>query len=82
MLNFEIEGITAAQPGVTRTWISSWVPLKEADGRVSGVSVLIEEVTERKRLDQALRDSEAKYRRLHETMTDAFVQRRDGRSNH
>ncbi len=73
VLNFEIEGITAAQPGVTRTWISSWVPLKEADGRVSGVSVLIEEVTERKRLDQALRDSEAKYRRLHETMTDAFV---------
>ena len=31
------------------------------------------EITERKRIEQALRDSEAKYRRLHESMMDAFV---------
>jgi PAS domain S-box-containing protein len=31
------------------------------------------EISERKRAEQALRESEAKYRRLHETMMDAFV---------
>ncbi len=31
------------------------------------------EISERKRAEEALRESEAKYRRLHETMTDAFV---------
>ena len=74
VLNFEMSGTTEAQPGVLRSWITSWAPLKEADGHVSGVSVVVEEVTERKRLDQALRQSEVKYRRLHESMTDAFVQ--------
>jgi PAS domain S-box-containing protein len=34
---------------------------------------LVEEVTERKQMIQALRESEAKYRRLFESMTDAFV---------
>jgi PAS domain S-box-containing protein len=73
VLNLELEGTTVAQPGVTRTWVTAWVPLKEADGRVTGVSVLVEEVTERKRMTRALGESEEKYRRLHETMTDAFV---------
>jgi PAS domain S-box-containing protein len=80
VLNLELTGTTAAQPDVSRSWITSWMPLKEADGRVSGVSVVVEEITERKRMDQALRESEAKYRRLHETMRDAFVQvEMDGR---
>ncbi len=74
VLNLELTGTTDAQPGALRTWVTSWVPLKELNGRVSGVSVVVEEVTERKRMDQALRESEAKYRRLHESMTDAFVQ--------
>ncbi len=72
--NLELSGTTDAQPDVPRSWITSWAPLKEADDRVGGVSVVVEEITERKRMEQALRESEAKYRRLHETMTDAFVQ--------
>jgi PAS domain S-box-containing protein len=57
VLNLELEGTTAAQPGVRRTWVSSLVPLKAQDGRVTGVSVFVEEVTERKRMDQALREA-------------------------
>jgi two-component system, cell cycle sensor histidine kinase and response regulator CckA len=34
---------------------------------------LLSEITERKQTEEALRESEEKYRRLHETMMDAFV---------
>ncbi len=73
VLALEVDGATGAQPGVKRTWVRSWVPLKEADGLVTAVSVVVEEVTERKRMLQALGESEAKYRRLYESMTDAFA---------
>ena len=73
VLNLELEGTTDAQPGARRAWVTHWVPFKQADGRATGISVLVEEITERKRMEQALRESEAKYRRLHESMTDAFV---------
>ncbi|MBN1546717.1 MAG: PAS domain S-box protein [Syntrophaceae bacterium] len=42
---------------------------KETIGRV----LSFRDVTETKRAEEALRSSEAKYRRLHESMTDAFV---------
>jgi PAS domain S-box-containing protein len=73
VLNLEVDGVTVAQPGVIHTWLSSWVPLKAADGRVTGISLLVEEVTERKQILQTLRESEEKYRRLFASMTDAFV---------
>ena len=73
VLNREFEGQSDEQPGVLRTAVTHWMPLKQADGRVTGISVVVDEVTERKRVDQALRDSEVKYRRLHESMRDAFV---------
>jgi PAS domain S-box-containing protein len=74
VLGLELEGATDARQGIRRSWVTHWVPLKQADGRASGISVLVEEVTERKRIEQALRESEVKYRRLFESMTDAFVQ--------
>jgi len=73
VLNRELEGMTEAQPGVARTWVLNYGPLTQSDGCVTGVSIVMEEVTERKRMEQALRDSAAKYRRLHESMMDAFV---------
>jgi PAS domain S-box-containing protein len=35
---------------------------------------IIRDITERQRADEALRESQARYRRLHESMTDCFVQ--------
>lgn len=47
-LNVEISGETPAQPGVQRTWLESFLPLKDGD-RVIGINTVCEEITDRKR---------------------------------
>jgi len=42
-------------------------PLREASGKVTGISGIIRDITERKRIEDELRSSEAKYRTLVET---------------
>jgi PAS domain S-box-containing protein len=48
--------------GTRKTILNSAVPLKSGDGRISGVVVLNEDITERIEAEQALRRSEARYR--------------------
>jgi len=48
--------------GARKTILNSAVPLKSGDGRISGVVVLNEDITERIEAEQALRRSEARYR--------------------
>jgi PAS domain S-box-containing protein len=50
----EVRGITDAQPGVERVWVATWLPLRSADGRVIGINVAAEEVTENRRLQEKL----------------------------
>ncbi|MEL6471960.1 MAG: PAS domain-containing protein [Cyanobacteria bacterium J06623_4] len=52
LLNVEIEGETSAQPGVLRSWIESWYPLRADDGSVSSINIVCQEITERKRLEE------------------------------
>ena len=47
-------------------------PEPQINGDILWDGIMLE-ITERKRAEEALRESEAKYRRLHETMMDAFV---------
>ncbi|MCB0085664.1 MAG: PAS domain S-box protein, partial [Caldilineaceae bacterium] len=56
--NVELIGETPAQPGVQRSWLESLFPIYDADGTVSGINVVAEEITERKEAEQALRESE------------------------
>ena len=60
VLNRELESMTEAQPGATRTWVTHWMPLTQADGRVTGVSVVVEEVTEHKRAAAELKEAHNK----------------------
>lgn len=54
VLNVEIVGTTPAQPGVERTWLEHWWPLKNDEGTVLAVSVVAEEITQRKRMEREL----------------------------
>lgn len=64
----EIVGETPARPGVVRTWVESFFPLKDTQGQTIGVNVVCEEVTERRRVEAALRDSEQRFRLATEAM--------------
>ncbi|WP_244430729.1 PAS domain-containing protein [Methylocystis sp. ATCC 49242] len=55
--NIELEGETAANPGVARYWDESWYPTFDSNGEIAGFSVVVEEVTESKHL-QALREAD------------------------
>lgn len=48
-------------------------PLKDPDGSVSSVIEYVRDITERKRIEDALRESEEKYRNLSETTHDIIV---------
>ena len=60
----EISGQRADRVGTDRCWLTNWYPLKGRDGRVLGVNVAAEEITERKRAQAAVVASEARYRAL------------------
>ncbi len=66
-LNVEITGETPAQPGVARSWLEQWLPLKDALGHVTGISIVVEETTARKRAEEALRSSENRLRTAAQT---------------
>ncbi|MDX2097669.1 MAG: PAS domain S-box protein, partial [Leptolyngbyaceae cyanobacterium bins.59] len=63
LLNVEIRGETPAQPGVERVWMESFLPLKDGD-RVIGINTVCEEITERIKIEEALRQSEAQFRNM------------------
>ena len=71
-LDFEMSGTTEAQPGVERFWSEHWVPMKDRDGQVVGISVAAEEITDRKRVAEALATSEERYRTLAENAPEAI----------
>lgn len=58
----------------SRRWLdTSKFPMLDQDGNVRGVLGIYEDTTERKLAAEALRASEEKYRRLHESMMDAYL---------
>jgi PAS domain S-box-containing protein len=67
-LDFEMHGTTSAQPGIERAWSEHWAPIKDPKGRIIGISVAAEEITERKRTANALAESEERFRTLAENI--------------
>jgi PAS domain S-box-containing protein len=54
--------------GAHRVWVTGWHPLKDEDGKPVGVNVVAEEITERKRAEEALVASQTALRNLNESL--------------
>jgi PAS domain S-box-containing protein len=69
LLNIEISGETLALPGVKRTWIENCYPLQDETGQIVGINVVVQEITDRKRAEAELRESEERFRTLADNMS-------------
>ena len=61
----EVKGKTPADPHTERVWLEQFTPLRDEAGEVVAISVVAEEVTERRRLEQEVREGQS---RLHQAL--------------
>ena len=57
-----------SQPGVVRDLVEQWLPMVNAKGRVVGINVVVEEITEFKRAEEQARRSAEELREINETL--------------
>jgi len=60
----EFRGETSAQPGVPRVWLEGWYPLLSDDRKITGFIVMVQDITELKQTEAALRQSREQLRAL------------------
>lgn len=64
----EVRGQRPDKLNADHVWITHWHPLKNPEGRIVGVNVVAEDITERKRAEAVLAASEKALRELTETL--------------
>ena len=58
LIEYELRAATPALPGVQRDWQMSAFSLKHPDGTVLGITIMVSDITERKRLNDELKRQE------------------------
>ncbi|HEY2137937.1 MAG TPA: PAS domain S-box protein [Xanthobacteraceae bacterium] len=66
----EVNGQRPDGSNVERIWITYWHPLKSRSGKIIGINVAAEEITERKRAEADLAASRERLRALSETLAE------------
>jgi diguanylate cyclase (GGDEF)-like protein/PAS domain S-box-containing protein len=75
VLNVELHGQTRKEPGVERHWLANFFPFRSETGEVAGLIGAVVEITELKRQETKVRESEERFRSIFDTVIDAiFVQ--------
>ncbi len=72
VLHVEINGETKKLPGVKRTWLVSYFPIRCPVNQPIGIGIVVVEITDRKQAEAALQESEEKFRQLTENIHQAF----------
>src|SRR5712692_415264 len=62
--NVEMQGGTLQAPDALRKWLCSFYPLRGEDGTVAAITLMALDITDRKRAEEALNQSEARNRDL------------------
>jgi len=77
VLNIEISGMTPAFPDIIKYWIGNYYPVKTNNDQIIGIGVIVIDITERKRAETDLKESERllqgseeRFRHISETITD------------
>jgi diguanylate cyclase (GGDEF)-like protein/PAS domain S-box-containing protein len=73
VIDREMAGHTSAAPGDERHWVFNCYPVISPSDEVLGVGAVVVEVTDRKRAEEALRQSEDVFRSLVENATDYAI---------
>ncbi|HEY9808640.1 MAG TPA: PAS domain S-box protein [Halomicronema sp.] len=74
IINREVNGQTPKEPGVERTWLTSYLPLCSEEGEPMGIGLVVLEITDRKNAEIALQKSEARFQRLAENIPGVIYQ--------
>lgn len=64
VLGIEVSGRTPKAPDVDRNWLVNYFPMRDPTGATVGLFGAVQEITERKRAEEALRRSEQRFRQL------------------
>ncbi|PTY01086.1 PAS domain-containing protein [Opitutus sp. ER46] len=76
----ELRGATPSVPGEERIWDEHWAPLRNDKGEIVGCVVVVEEVTARRRYEEAVRESEERFRAMADNVPQlVWMARPDGR---
>lgn len=64
---------TSARPDVPSVWSERWYPLRDAVQRIIAVGVTVEEITERRKAEESLRQRERELRSLADNLPDVVA---------